>query len=103
MYFGITLSEHLDYNVTAKIVAQSAGRVLGLIARYKNSGGLPYSVYTKLKESCIVRAPLFGEHTHSLNSCINAVHHRTMRFFLDIGKYTPNTAVYSEIGRKPSP
>ena len=35
MYLGLTLTEHLDYNVTAKIVAQSASRALGfLIAKY---------------------------------------------------------------------
>ena len=30
MYLGLTLSEFLDYNVTAKIISQSASRALGL-------------------------------------------------------------------------
>ena len=34
-------------------------------------------------------------------SCINAVHHRAMRFFLGTGKYTPNVAVQGEMGWKP--
>ena len=31
VYLGLTLTEHLDFDVTAKIVAQSAGRALGLL------------------------------------------------------------------------
>jgi len=31
-------------------------------------------------------------------SCINAVHHRAMIFFLGTGKYTPNAAVQGDMG-----
>ena len=31
-------------------------------------------------------------------SCINAVQHRAMRFFLGTGKYTPNAAVSANLG-----
>ena len=31
VYLGMTLTEHLDFNITATIVAQSAGRALGLL------------------------------------------------------------------------
>ena len=55
MYLGLALTEHLDYNITAKIVAQCAGRSLGLLfAKYKSFGGLSYDVYTKLYYSCVV-------------------------------------------------
>ncbi len=48
-YFGLILNEFLDYNITASIVATSAGRALGLlIAKYKAFGGLPYDCYTEL-------------------------------------------------------
>ena len=41
-YLGITLNEFLDYNVTAKVVAQSASRALGLlIAKFKCMDGMP--------------------------------------------------------------
>ena len=44
-YLGITLTEFLDFDVTAKIIAQSASRALGLlIAKYKTMGGMPYDV-----------------------------------------------------------
>ena len=57
LYLGITLTEHLDFSTTAKFVAKSANRALGLlIAKYKNSDGLPYDVYTKLfvRKQCLI-------------------------------------------------
>ena len=34
-------------------------------------------------------------------SCIDAVHNRAMRFYLGVGKYTPNDAVAGEMGWQP--
>ena len=49
VYLGLLLTEHLKFEVTAKYVAQSASRALGLlISKCKLAGGLPYNVYTKL-------------------------------------------------------
>ena len=43
---GIVLTEHLDYNVSAKCIAQSASRALGLlIVKCKLAGGVPYNVF----------------------------------------------------------
>ena len=37
-YLGLVISEHMDYNITAKFVAQAAGRALGLlIAKFKST------------------------------------------------------------------
>lgn len=48
-YLGLLLTEHLDFNSMAKCVAQSAGRVFGLlVVKFKNAGGLPYHTYKKL-------------------------------------------------------
>ena len=47
VYLGLTLSEHLDYNIMTKSIAQSASRALGLLkAKYKSMGGMPYDVFT---------------------------------------------------------
>lgn len=104
LYLGITLSEYLDYGITAKVVAQSAGRALGLlIAKFKSCGGLPYDVYTKLYNAYVVPVISYGAAVWGMKSfsCINAVHHRAMRFYLGTGKYTPNAAVQGEMGWKP--
>ena len=74
-----------------------------LIAKFKNSGGLPYEVYTKLYNACVTSVISYGAAVWGTKqfSCINAVHHRAMRFFLGTGKYTPNVAVQGEMGWKP--
>ena len=42
MYLGLMLHENLDLNITARTVAQSASRALGLlIAKSKALGGMP--------------------------------------------------------------
>ena len=103
-YLGVVLHEHLDYNITVKAVAQSAGRALGLlIAKCKSIGGLPFSVFTKLYDSVVwpvvnYSAPLWGFRSYS---CIEAVHNRAQRFFLGVGKYTPNDGISGEMGWKP--
>ena len=101
VYLGLTLTEFLDYNVTAKIVAQSAGRALGiLIAKYKALGGMPFDVFTKLFDSLVwsvisYGAAIWGTKSYS---CINAIQNRAMRFYLGTGKYTPTAAVYGDMG-----
>ena len=62
-YLGLVLSEHLDYSITAKVVAESTNRALGLlIAKSKAFGGLQYGPITKLYESvvCPIIAPRVG-------------------------------------------
>ena len=103
-YLGVVLSEHLDYDVMVKFVAQSASRALGLvIAKCKFIGGVPYNVFSKLYETVVwpvinYSAPVWGFRSYS---CIDAVHNRAMRFYLGVGKYTPNDAVAGDMGWKP--
>ena len=53
-YLGVILSEHLDYNIMTKCVAQRASHALGLfIAKCKSIGRAPYEVFTKLYESIV--------------------------------------------------
>lgn len=48
-YLRILLREHIEFNITAKHVAQSSSRaVCLLIAKCKLMGGVPYDVFSKL-------------------------------------------------------
>ena len=104
-YLGVVLSEHLDTNIMVKHVAQSAIRALGsLIAKCKTIGSVPYNVFTKLYDSVVCpvisySSPIWGIRSHA---CIDAVHNRDMRFFLGVGRYTPNDAVAGEMVWKPT-
>ena len=105
VYLGLTLTEHLDYNVTAKIVAQSASCALGfLIAKYKSIGGMPHDVFSKLFDSLVWSVISYGAAIWGYKSfsCINAVQNRAMRFFLGVGKYTPTAAISGDLGWQPA-
>ena len=94
-YLGLVLSKHLDYALTAKIVAESANRALGLlIAKTKDVGGLQYDVFTKLYESIVFPVISYGAAIWAtqLYNSINAVQNRAARYFLNVGRYTPNAA-----------
>ena len=84
-YLGITLNEFLDFNITAKAVAQSASHALGLlIAKYKCIGGMTYDVYSKLYDTLVWPVISYGASVWGTKSfsCINAVQNRAMRVFL---------------------
>ena len=104
MYLGLVLEEHLNFNVTASFVAQSASRALGLlISKYKAIGGMPYRVYTKLYDSLVwsivaYGAAIWGTQTFS---CIEAVHNRAMRVYLGTTRNTPTAAMAGDMGWQP--
>jgi hypothetical protein len=103
-YLGLVLTEHLDFAVTAKAVAQSANRALGLvIAKAKSFGGVSYSVFTKLFESVVCPVIAYGAAIWGTDvfSCINSVQYRAARFFLNVNKHTANAAVSGDTGWTP--
>jgi hypothetical protein len=103
-YLGLVLTDTLDYSITAKHVAQSASRALGLlISKYKALGGMDYEVCTKLYDTMVWPTISYGAAIWGIQefTCINAVHHKACRFFLGVGRYTPNTAVTGDMGWTP--
>ena len=105
MYLGLLLHENLDFNITARTVAQSASRALGLlIAKSKALGGMPYKVFTKLYDTMVWPVVAYGAAVwgDKVFSCINAVQNRAMRFYMGTGKYTPNAAVSGDMGWQPA-
>ena len=97
------MNEFLDFNVTAKIVAQSASRALGaVIYKVKINAGMPAITYEKLyNNNCLVQPVIdYGSAIWGFKdySCINAVFNRACRFYLGVGKYTPNAAVKGDMG-----
>jgi len=104
VYLGVLLTEYLDYSKTAKYVAQSASRALGLvIAKCKSAGGYTFNVFTKLYESIVLPVICYSSCIWGVRnySCINAVQNRAMRFYLGLGKYAPNDAIIGDMGWTP--
>ncbi len=53
-YFGIVITEFIDYNVVAQIVANAANKALGsVINKYKEIDGFGYYTYIKLFHSAV--------------------------------------------------
>ena len=51
-YLGITLSEYLDFNVTANVLAGAAGMALSaILEKFKEFGNVGFKAFTKLFES----------------------------------------------------
>ncbi|MEW8546453.1 MAG: reverse transcriptase family protein, partial [Candidatus Thiodiazotropha sp.] len=103
-YLGLLLTEHLNYEEMAKHVAKSASRALSLvIAKYKSCGGFAFGTYTKLYETMVwsiisYGASIWGSREYN---CINSVQLKAARFFLGVGRYTPNAGVLGDIGWDP--
>ena len=100
-YLGLLFTEFLNYDEMAKAVAKSASRALGLlIAKCKANGGFNYTTFTKLFDTMVWSVIDYGASIWGTKdySCINAVKNRAMRFFMGVGKYTPNLALYGDMG-----
>lgn len=76
-------------NVTAKCVAESAGRALELvIAKFKAVGRVPHNVFTKLYESMVWPVIAYGASVWGTksSSCIYAIQVRAMGFCHGVGR-----------------
>ena len=65
----------------------------------KTIGGVSYHVFKKLFDSLVSPIIEYGDAIwgYKSYSCINAIQFRACRFFLCVGKYTPNTAVMGDM------
>jgi hypothetical protein len=74
-----------------------------LIAKSKAYGGMPFSCFKKLYDSLVMSVINYGSAIwgHKEYSSINAVHNKACRYYLGVGKYTPNAAVQDDVGLLP--
>ncbi len=101
IYLGLTLTEYLDYSITAHIVSQSASRALGLlIAKYKSLGGMPLNVFRKLFDATVWATIAYGAAVWGTQKflCIEKIQNRAMRYFLGTSRSTPNAAIAGDLG-----
>ena len=100
-YLGLLVTDHVDYNIAVKAIAQSATRALGGVkVKYKSRGGLPYETFKKLFDVLVwsvlnYSSPVWGTQEFS---CVNSVFNEACRYHLGAGKYTPTAAVRGEMG-----
>ncbi len=83
------------------MVVKAAGRALGLlIGKVKSYGGVPYDCYTKLYNALDQPIIDYGASISGTKeyTCVAGLQHRDCRFFMGMGKYTPNCAVQGDMG-----
>ena len=98
---GIVIDENLDFNTTAKVLANSAGRALGgIISKYKKLRGLGFNTYTTLYEAGVT--PILdycsGVWGSQKFGQIDAIQNRAIRFYLGIHRFAPNLAINGDVG-----
>ena len=100
-YLGIILEEHLDYNMTCDVLAQSSGRALGsVVSKLKVFDSMGVHTYSKLFQSGVVSvmdyaAEIWGFHDYDAPKKVTE---RAMRSFLGVHRFTPLPALYGDLG-----
>ncbi|KAH3813261.1 hypothetical protein DPMN_141714 [Dreissena polymorpha] len=104
-YLGVVMHEKRDYSFHCEMLAKSAGRALGsIINKIHNMKQAGFKTYEKLYNSCVIPisdycASIWGfKHFKSAEN----VHHRAIRYFLGVHRFTPILALLGEIGWLPS-
>ena len=100
-YLGVWFDEHLTMTKAATELAKSASRALGvLFGKMIATGGLSYSVYTKLYSTMVEPILFYGSSVWGTKqyNVINAVQNKACKYFLGVGKYTSNTATRGDMG-----
>ena len=100
-YLGVWFDQHLRMDKAVRELAKSASRALGaLFGKFMNSGGMTYSVYSKLYSSIVEPVLFYGSGIWGTkqHAVINAVQQKAMRFFLAVPKNTAGNAVRGDMG-----
>jgi len=100
-YLGIMLDEFLDYNITANVLADSAGRALGsMYSKYKANKGLGYNTYLKLYDMGITPILDYCSGVWGYNKLdkIDTIQNRAIRLYLGVHKFAPNLAIGGDTG-----
>ena len=100
-YLGCSIDEHLDFEHTVDLLADSAGRALSsIITKMIKNGGFPYNVFCTLYyHACVCSIVDYGGEVFGFGEYSSAqkIHLRAARSILGVNKTTPIVGVISEI------
>ena len=100
-YLGIVLDEHLLFNVTASVLANSGSRALASIyTKFDKLKGLGFQTYSKLYQTGV--APILdycsGVWGFQKFGYLDAVQNKAIRFYLGVHRFAPNLAINGDTG-----
>jgi hypothetical protein len=103
-YLGITLTEHLEWDIALDEICTKANRALVLLNhRVRACGGLPENIYSLLFKQLVepiimCNACIWG---HYENKNVLNIQLSALRFLLGVGKACPKAGLFGETGWVP--
>ena len=94
---GIIIDEYINYDVTAKIISESAGRALGQVKKSERHG-IPYfkKMYlTGVTSVAEYAADIWG--FKDISACTNA-QNRAMRYYMGVHRLAPIPGMRGDFG-----
>ena len=99
-YLGCNINEHLDFQFTAKMQADSAGRALSsIITKMIKNKGFPFSIYSVLYQACICSISQYGSEVFGYEKFDSTfkLHLRAARAFLGLPRNVASYGLLSEL------
>ncbi len=91
-YLGVILEEHLDFNLTASVLANATGLLISKFNTLKHVG---FSTFSKMYHSCVVPitdySPRVWRYLKSVED--GKIQNRVRRFYLWVHKKAPIWAI----------
>ena len=100
-YLGVTLDEHIDFELNSSILADAAGRALGAIrSKLKNLKECGYGSFNTLFNAgvltiCDYAAGVWGTKTYAKTE---QVQYKAARYFLGVHRFAPIEALLGDLG-----
>ena len=100
-YLGVILHEHVDFGVTAEVLAGAGARALGsILHKYKKMNGLGYYTYSKLYQSCVCPVLDYASEIWGYKGYdkIDRIQNRAIRAYLGVHSLAPNLSIQGDMG-----
>ena len=95
------LNDHLDFNITACVLADSAGRALGAIySKFKYAQGLGFQTYSTMFHSGVTPITDYCSGVWGFKKIekISTIQNRAIRLYLGVHRFAPNPAINGDMG-----
>ena len=99
-YLGCIINENVEYTATAKRLAESADRALGMIIyKFYSNKHMFFHTYTKSYNSCICSIMDYasGVWGHDCQFKCNTVQNMAIQIFLGVYKYASNVVIKGDV------
>ena len=100
-YLGIIIDEYLNYDVTAQMLSESAGRALGgIINKFKSLKGMGFRTFEKMYLTGVTSVAEYAADIWGFKdiSACNTVQNRAMRYYMGVHRFAPIAGMRGDFG-----